>query len=202
MIEPRPACFMIWRSRPAHQKRRTQIDGQNLVPVLQGGVFKVSDLDNARHIGQHVQSAVLIRDLLDHFGNVFRLRQVRRATDGPQPPRRQGLHLRFEFLGVPINAVNGRAFLGEALRHGPADATRRARHHTNLACQPGDRLVGQRPFSGGTQVATRPPSINRPMPVVNELMSEARYRTVRAISSGVPIRPIGVADIQRASTVD
>src|ERR1700685_1947010 len=63
-----------------------------------------------------------------------------------------------------------------------------------VSADPGSRHV---PLAGAghtpalDQSATPPPSTTRAAPVMNDESSEARKRTDFAISSGVPIRPMG-----------
>ena len=69
---------------------------------------------------------------------------------------------RFEFVGKAIDQVNLRALGGEERRDRPADAARGAGDDGDLA---GELAA---------HVATLPPSMRRPIPVVNEDWSEAR----------------------------
>ena len=117
--------------------------------------------DDARDVGEHVHTVVVLEHGTGELVDVLSGTQLERRGECVQPLVAQGPHLQLEFIGHTVR-TNHR---GPLKREGPRHST------TDAACGPGDDADAT---LEPVQVATRPPSISRPTPVVNELMSLAR----------------------------
>ena len=168
-----------------------QVHTEDLLPFVSGDLQEVVADADPRVVDQDVDSTQHTNGVCDGTLDLFQLRNVTRDELG-----QTGQHRRELLPGLPVSVQDHHlcAFIQKTGCRGHPDPARPARDDYPLVLEtPHDSFLRFLP-SVIEFHATPPPSTIKFAPVMYEESSEARKRVARAISSGVPMRPMGRCD--------